>query len=265
MYKRSDNELIRSLSDWSPTISTAGPESYKLSTLARGLKVLFLVAERAPLSVNQIAGLLELNRTTTVRTLAVLEEFGLIRRDEAKDYRPAVGLLRLSASASQQIGFVHDVRPDLKRISDTLQRTVHVGTLRESEIFVIDKMDHPSQFVRYSSVGSKMPLHCTAMGKAALAEIETHPYELLGPDPWDAYTAETITELGALRTEIAEVRKAGYAIDRAEYQQGFECVGVAVRSQGEIYTVSVTGIGVLDGAREHAIKELLDIRERFQN
>lgn len=108
-----------------------------------------------------------------------------------------------------------------------------------------------------------MPLHCTAMGKAALARGDQHPYEVLGPEPWTAYTDRTLTTLEGLQSELSAVRKDGYAMDRGEYHPGFYCIGVALKQQQEMYTISLTGLG--ESQEEHAeiIDDLLKLKEQF--
>jgi DNA-binding IclR family transcriptional regulator len=79
-------------------------------------------------------------------------------------------------------------------------------------------------------VGTRAPLHVTAVGKVFLAED--------GVDAATAYaqrnvmtrlTDHTLTDPALLATELAQVRIQGYAIDREEAEKGVSCIGAGIR------------------------------------
>jgi DNA-binding IclR family transcriptional regulator len=66
-------------------------------TLDRGVRVLKLLADsERGLTVTELAGRLEVNRTVVYRLLATLEQHGLVRRDIGGRARIGLGVLRLA-------------------------------------------------------------------------------------------------------------------------------------------------------------------------
>jgi IclR family transcriptional regulator, acetate operon repressor len=77
--------------------------------------------------------------------------------------------------------------------------------------------------------GEFAPLHCTAHGKALLADFDLVDLkELFGRAPLHAYSRNTVTSLTGTRAD-------GYAIDDGEYLAEVRCAAAPIRNpQGEI-------------------------------
>ena len=75
--------------------------------------------------------------------------------------------------------------------------------------------------------GSRVPMHCTAIGKLLLSEMGVKQRErFLISSPLSPYTHNTITDVAALRHELAGIRKTGISTDNQEFMSGVVCVGV---------------------------------------
>ena len=79
-------------------------------------------------------------------------------------------------------------------------------------------------------LGTRAPLHVTAVGKVFLAED--------GAEAASAYaqrtglprsTEQTLTDAQTLANELAKVRTQGYATDREEAEKGVSCIGAGIR------------------------------------
>jgi IclR family acetate operon transcriptional repressor len=90
--------------------------------------------------------------------------------------------------------------------------------------------------------GEFAPLHCTAHGKALLADFDLKGLKsLFGPAPLRAYTRSTITTLTRLARVCGRVRIDGFAIDDGEYIEEVRCVAAPIRDpQGDI----VASVGI---------------------
>jgi IclR family acetate operon transcriptional repressor len=90
--------------------------------------------------------------------------------------------------------------------------------------------------------GEFAPLHCTAHGKALLADCDLPALrELLGRAPLRAYTSTTVRSVTRLAFVCAQVRVEGYALDEGEYLEEVRCVAAPIRDpQGEI----VASVGI---------------------
>jgi IclR family acetate operon transcriptional repressor len=90
--------------------------------------------------------------------------------------------------------------------------------------------------------GEFAPLHCTAHGKALLADADLKTLKVLfGRTPLHAYNRNTITSLTRLSRVCARVRDEGFALDDGEYMDEVRCVAAPIRdAQGEI----VASVGI---------------------
>jgi IclR family acetate operon transcriptional repressor len=90
--------------------------------------------------------------------------------------------------------------------------------------------------------GEFAPLHCTAHGKALLADFDLGDLRgLLGRTPLHGYTRNTITSLTRLARVCRRVRSDGFALDDGEYLEEVRCVAAPIRDpQGEI----VASVGI---------------------
>jgi len=79
-------------------------------------------------------------------------------------------------------------------------------------------------------IGSRAPLHVTAVGKLLLSEMTDEEVEAYASRTGlQQLTSNTVTDLGQLREEICRVRSQGYALDNEEAEYGVGCIGVLIR------------------------------------
>jgi DNA-binding IclR family transcriptional regulator len=116
----------------------------------------------------------------------------------------------------------------IQRLSDAVKETVDLSVLDRGAAVFLDQVVSAQRLRAVSSVGASFPLHCTANGKAMLAQLPPSKLEEALSDDFEAYTANTITSPGALRRELQEIRKLGVAIDREEHSHGVSAIGVCI-------------------------------------
>ena len=171
-----------------------------------------------------------LHTSTTFRILCALQAHGWIERDERGYYRVG-GVFRRMAGHSAAAPDLRDAaRPVMEQLRDQVGETVNL-TVREGDEVVYIERAVPNRMMRVEQViGSRAPLHMTAVGKLMLGE--------LGADACTGYarrtglpryTAHTITTAILLKKNAAECAKQGYAFDDEEAEQGVGCIGTLIR------------------------------------
>ena len=80
----------------------------------------------------------------------------------------------------------------------------------------------------FPTLGSRLPAHCCALGKALLATLDDETVDSLLPAKLDGLTEHTLTRRSELLGELAEVRRSGLATERLEKQ-----IRVAVASMAD--------------------------------
>lgn len=203
-------------------------ENSQVQVIARAACILRALEEETNgLSLGQIAQRVGLARSTVQRIVAALEgEKLLIAATPNGRVRLGPAILRLAASVRSD--FVHQARPFLTRLSQELQETVDLATVKKDHLIFIDQVVGSQRLRTEAAVGETFPLHCTANGKAYLAKLTDEQVEALIGRDYAARTPKTITRLEPLLAELAGIRKIGVAFDREEHTPGISAAGVAM-------------------------------------
>ena len=131
----------------------------------------------------------------------------------------------------------------LKHLRDVTGETVHLAVPNGNNMVFIEKLESPSAVRMSSRIGTSVPLHVTAVGKAWLAALEPAAQAaLLKGLPMPRYTEHTLTERAALQAELARTREQGWSTDREEHEAGVYCFGAVVRGANgaPVAAISVT-------------------------
>ena len=121
-----------------------------------------------------------------------------------------------------------------------LGETVDLATLKRRHLIFVDQVIGSQRLRAVSAVGEAFPLHCTANGKAYLAELDAAGVERLIGTNYEQRTPRTITRYDNLLRELKAVRKSGVAVDREEHTRGICAAGVVLRDPlGDIIAISV--------------------------
>jgi DNA-binding IclR family transcriptional regulator len=216
----------------------------KIQSVGRALTILELLADEREMGVTELGRRLGVHKATASRMVATLGEHGLVERDPATDrYRLGVGLMRLAGTAAASLELVSGARPMLEELARQTGETVNLAVLDGDEVMNIDQITGTRSVVSTSWVGKRTPLHCTSNGKVLLAFMEEGERNRLLELPLDRRTKNTITDVSALRTDLARVRAEGYAFTIEEIEEGLNAAAAPVRDAGGnvVAAVSVAG------------------------
>lgn len=204
---------------------------YAIETLGRGLSVLSLFSRDASdLSLTEISKSADLNMTTSLRIASTLVEAGYLRRDpETKRYRPALKVLQLGFAALQSLDVRQVARPPLERLSQETGETVSHAVLDGLEIVYVDRIRNRQIVGVVLGLGSRLPAHCTSMGKAMLAFLSNEQLsKRLKRARLSACTANSITSVEDLQNDLVKVRERGYAINDQELAMGLRALAAPI-------------------------------------
>jgi DNA-binding IclR family transcriptional regulator len=203
-----------------------------LGATARSFAILNHVASaQGPVDVLDIIGSLKLPKATAYRLVDWFVTQGYLAREPGRR-RLIVGprLTNLAfglLSASMRNDAPHIV---LQRLVRTFNETCNIGTLLNGDVVYLDRVEAEDWPLRlhYDS-GSRVPLHCSAIGKLFLAMTAApRRQRLLHSLDLRRYTDTTITERTQLESELRQIRKEQVAFDREEYLAGVVCIAVPV-------------------------------------
>lgn len=188
-------------------------------TLSRGIRILEVLADaRAALTIDDIAGRLDVHRSIAYRLLRTLEDHGLATRD-------ASGAVSLGARmAALAAGVAHDLQaealPELTAIANELGMTCFLAVLDGGECITLASVEPRHAVASVAQrPGARHPVTVGAPGKAILAQLETTDL----PDDVSP----------ALRADVGTAAARGYATSHDEVIPTVQSVAVPLPLRGQ--------------------------------
>jgi IclR family acetate operon transcriptional repressor len=189
-------------------------------------------------------GLSELASTsglpTVHRLMRTLVNRGYVRQEASRRYTLGSRLIRLGEISSRTLGTW--LRPVLAQLVRETGETANLAMLDGDEVVYIAQVPSPHSMRMFTEPGRRVRPHCTAVGKALLAELPPEQARaLLQRDGMPAYTPTTITDPDLLLAHLEVIRQQGYAIDEGEQEVGVRCFAVAVPNAPASLAISTSG------------------------
>lgn len=228
-----------------------------LSSLDRGLAVLHVIARRGEVRLAELAKELDTSRTTIFRVLETLRSHGFTEHvAERHTYRLGPGARSLAALATQS-AITRLAEPPMADLRNATGETVNLVGVHGSRLVYEVVLEGGYALRSLPSLGTTVAAHCSALGKAVLAESPTALREvLLGPEPYQRFTEKTITTRAALDAELEATRQRGYAIDEEEIETGLTCVAAAIGGSGGRPAGAISISGLTDRMQRLDLPEL---------
>jgi DNA-binding IclR family transcriptional regulator len=189
--------------------------------------------EHRQLSLTALAARAELPVPTAHRLVGELVEWGALARSASGEYVVGRRLWDLGMLAPVQAGLVETASPYLHDLYGATLATVHLAVRDGDEVLYLDRLRGNASVPVVSTVGSRLPMHATGVGKVLLAHA---PPEVQARVLGDLYrvTAYTVSQPGRLRRQLAQVLRDDYATTQEEMSLGACSVAVPVRHRDEV-------------------------------
>lgn len=181
------------------------------------------------LSLSQLADRAGLPLPTAHRLVAELVDWGALSRDSAGRYVVGRRLWDVGLLAPVQTGLRQLASPYLHDLYGATLATVHLAVRDGSEVLYLDRLAGHASVPVVSTIGSRLPMHATGVGKVLLAYAPTEVQSMVLTD-LRRVTPYTITQPGTLRRQLARVLREGYATTVEEMSLGACSVAVPIPS-----------------------------------
>ncbi len=237
-------------------------DRYFSRAVVKSLRVLeVLQSSGCAMSLHEIAGSIQLSKTSTFRLLRTLEASGCVAASGVGKYQiapeihsvvPALWLARLLRVAA-----VH-----MREVNRNLLETVSLAVLFDNRIEVVAVIESPHIIRMSNVVGNIVPPNASSLGKVITAfQDDARREKLLRSYGLWQFTDRTITDRSKLADEFRRIRSDGFATDREESVPGGICFGVPVFNIGGEVNVALSAsspkMRVRDADHEDAIKASL--------
>jgi DNA-binding IclR family transcriptional regulator len=203
---------------------------YRIQAIDRATSLLNAISRYPePVSLKVLSAETGLHSSTTFRILASLIQNQLVEKDMAGNYRLGIRLLQLGVRLHSNIDLRSLALPVMEALRDEINESVNL-TIREGDEVVYLEKATPNRMMHVQQlVGSRAPLHVTAVGKLMLAvagEDAIAGYAQRTNLP--TYTRSTINTTAKLKKECMQSLANGFAWDNEEAELGVGCIGALV-------------------------------------
>lgn len=216
---------------------------YFVSSLAKGLRVLELLADRGEMSATEVAAELQSNRAASHRFLSTLRDLEYVEKTPEGKFCLSFKSLELGMKKLDRFEIRHFAHPYLQELALAFKETVNLGHWDRGTVVHLDKINSTEILRMDLGLGAQAPAYCTGLGKAILAflpEVELDMY--LQSVEFVSFTANTLKTPEELLNEIDRIRRQGYAVDNEELSIGLKCVAAPVRDYAGMpsYAMSIS-------------------------
>lgn len=219
------------------------------------------LADAGSAGLMEVSEALGLNKTTAHRVLNSLIYMGYAKQNAVNGrYEPTFKVVDIANRIMGKVDIVQIVRPYLRKLMEATGETVHFVERDGIDAVYIDKVESLSNGIQMvSRIGSRIPLYCSGVGKAMVAEMDGWEIEEI----WNnseiiRLTPYTITDHDDFKMELDEIRRRGYALDNEENETGVRCIACSLKEPagGARHAFSISApVSRMDNDR---IRELAD-------
>lgn len=223
-----------------PATTVAGTAAF-----SKFMHLLQLVADTPEaMTVAELSKLSGYPRPTVYRTVAALIAERLLA-EHTQSGRLTLGprLIQLASRSWGRSELRLAAVEDLKRLRDLTGETVHLAVPNGQHMVYIEKLESPSAVQMNSRIGTNVSMYSTAVGKAYLSMLDEASRQAvldMLPQPFECYTPKTLRNSAALRQQLDQAYKRGWAVDDEENEAGIYCFGAPIIGRNGVPVAAIS-------------------------
>lgn len=223
------------------------------SVVSRVLLVLEACANsNRALTLGELVKITGLPKTTLHRLCWKLVELGMLERAN-RGFRIGTKLFALGSMNPLLRRLRSTAMPYLHELAAETGWATNLAVLAEGGALVVEEVFGGQARARPRMIGSCLPLHATAVGKALLSGFEDAEIDALTAGHLQAFTVATLVRPNLLHAHLAEVRRTSVAFSHEEWTVGTSGVASPIRVAGAVVAaVAVVGEPARPGLLQRA-------------
>lgn len=224
--------------------------------LEKGLAIIEAFGLRkGALTLSEAAEITGHPRATARRSLLTLQRLGYVESD-GKYFRPAPRVLRLGHAYVASTPLPRLVQPVLESVSERTRESSSLAVLDGHDVVFVARAAPRRGLSNGLGMGSRLPAHCSATGRALLAALPADEAQrLLMRMPRRQLTPRTRTEVPELLALLEEIRHTGCASSDEELELGIRSIAIPIHDH-DGHTVAA--MSVVASASRYTIEKMLD-------
>jgi IclR family KDG regulon transcriptional repressor len=204
-----------------------------VKSLMKALRVLDTLGDcPGGLGITDLSTALKAPKSTVHRLVSTLEAASYVIFDPpTSKYSLGNRVAKLGEQLNHQSSLLTFAMPMLEQLTRECHEASHLAIMQGTEVVYVSHEESKEPIRISFGMGHRAPAHCTALGKAFLAELTDSDILMLYKNQrkLDRLTSRTKTSLRDLLAEIAMVRREGIAYDNEEYMTGLRCMAAPIR------------------------------------
>lgn len=244
--------------------------NYPISSVGNALRLLLLFREQRSVRLTEACSYLGVAHSTAHRLLAMLIQYGFVRQEASRAYRPGPMLVEIGLAVVQKMDVRAQARPFLEALSGEFGETVHLTVLEGNMVRYLDAVESERALRVTARTGQLLPASCTSAGKALLAALKPAAVRALyGEGELPVQTPRSLRTLSELEAALDTVRAQGYATNHEESEDGVGSVAIALLNAADrpvaAIAIAVPVNRLNEGVRARMIAALQEVRQSFRD
>ena len=217
-----------------------------------------------PTSLKILSADTGLHPSTAFRILGALIEAGFVEKDSAGGYMLGKKLVRLAAKVNRGFDLREQSLDIMESLRDAIGETVNLTVREGDEVVYIERVT-PNRMMRVEQViGSRAPLHVTAVGKLMLAGLGEHfIHAYCERSGLKSYTPHTVTTEKDLLNLINQASRQGFAYDNEEAEEGVGCIGVLITDRAKSVVAGLSISAPIERRKDEWVTLVKDAGKRI--
>jgi IclR family pca regulon transcriptional regulator len=213
------------------SVAPADREADFVQSLQRGLAVIRAFdGESTTLTLGEVATATGLARAAARRFLLTLVDLGYVRVD-ARLFELSPRVLELGRAYLSSLRLPTLAQPHLEALVAGVGESATIAVLDETDIVYVAHVPARRIMSITITVGTRDPAFATSLGRVLLAAQDDASLDTyLGSTPLSPITDRTVSSASPLRSELAKVRRQGYALVDQELEHGLRAVAVPIHA-----------------------------------
>lgn len=211
-----------------------GKAKNPVRSIERANEILTLLKERNGARLIELENEIDLSKGTIHSYLATLEQCGLVAK-RGMVYHIGLHCLNLSGYVRDQHPLYVAGREGADELAEKSGELVALVTNWHGRCIWLYRTTGDNAIPADTHLGVRLPMHCTASGKALLAELpDEQVNEIVDTHGLPAWTENTVTDRGELFDQLGEARDRDVAFEDEERISGLRGIGVPIKSEGAL-------------------------------
>jgi len=225
------------------------------TSLDKGLAVLSAFRGRRSLSLREVAEALGITKSSAQRIVYTLEKLGFVRRPEpGAKYQLTLKMMELGFAYLSNDSLIEVGGAFLSELTNATGETCNLTEPLETNMVYVSRVVSPQFIPIHLAIGSRIPMYCTASGRAYLSALpEEEALALITASPLEKHTYWTETDPEKIMMLLVQAKRDGFASNKEEYILGDMTIGAPVmgrsgRPLGAVHVVAPTSRWTLESA-----------------